>query len=98
MSCPGSIPLRCADRLSKLTNKRPVSSEFSFFWCSWKRNYIPDIGHSGNKHDHSFKTKTESCMRYGTKFSCLQVPPQFFFRDIKFFNFLLQHIISFLSL
>lgn len=44
---------------------------------SGEGNHIANVGHSGNKQNHSFKTKSESRMRNGTKLSGIQIPPEF---------------------
>ena len=54
--------------------------------CSWKCNHIADIGHTGYKLYHSFKSKSKASMWHRSKSSRIQVPPQFFDRNIHFFH------------
>ena len=52
-----------------------VALKFCTLWIPWKRNYIPDIAHTGYKLHQALKTKPKARMRTGAKFPGFQIPP-----------------------
>ena len=51
-----------------------------------KRNNIPNISHTGYKLHQPLKAKPKAGMRAGSKTAGIQVPAQFFCRDMHFFH------------
>jgi len=65
---------------------------------SGEGNSISNVINTGNKHDESFETKTETSMGDSSELSKISVPPVDFFVELHFFKSLVEDFQSFFSL
>ena len=78
--------------------KLSANLKLTGLWSSWEGYYIADIFHTGNIHNQSFKTDTESCVRHCSIFSCIHISSIIFRIESHSFHFLFKDIESFFSL
>lgn len=58
--------------------------EFGVVRCSWERDYVADVRHSGHEQQQTFEPEAESAVGGGAPASSIEIPPQFSFAHAEF--------------
>ena len=56
--------------------------EFCVTRCTWERNHIANVRHTGHEKQQTLETETETGMRTSTVLASIEIPPHILHRNI----------------